>query len=435
MELGPQFQPIPLDLLELNSKLPKKISRRGFSTHPKGISSLRQQAVMTPLFRKILGMNWVLILTMYGLLIFGVFAIDSAARHLPVPGGGDGGDYYSGMHKVWMGIGTVIYFGAALIDYRWVRWLGVPMYVVGLGLTAMAMGSDDAVHRLSFGPISFQPAQVAIAAGIIAIATLAQDLPKIHRIMGAPWFRVGLIALITGIPFLMVVKLGDMGSALVWVPVAVVALLVSGIPWRYLALLTAIVIGIVPIAYFVVLPSVSERGTERIEIYLETLKGGQVEKTDDTWAPFWVSTAIGKAGWKGLGWGATEERGSLHDKRYIPWKTAHNDYIFAVIGEEQGFRGALLLVTAFALLLIQCLFIAFYSRDLAGRIIVGGVVGLFFAHLFESIGMCILLTPITGIPLPLVSYSGTFVVICMFLLGLVQSVWVHRVKYIEVEVK
>ena len=106
---------------------------------------------MTPLFRKILGMNWVLILTMYGLLIFGVFAIESAARHLPVPGGGDGGEYYSGMHKVWMGIGTVIYFGAALIDYRWVRWLGVPMYVVGLGLTAMAMGSDDAVHRLSFG--------------------------------------------------------------------------------------------------------------------------------------------------------------------------------------------------------------------------------------------------------------------------------------------
>jgi rod shape determining protein RodA len=72
---------------------------------------------------------------------------------------------------------------------------------------------------------------------------------------------------------------------------------------------------------------------------------------------------------------------------------------------------------------------------LAGRIIVGGVVGLFFAHMFESIGMCVLLTPITGIPLPLVSYSGTFVVICMFLLGLVQSVWVHRSKYKYVEVE
>jgi rod shape determining protein RodA len=97
-----------------------------------------------------------------------------------------------------------------------------------------------------------------------------------------------------------------------------------------------------------------------------------------------------------------------------------------VIAEELGFRGALLLIGAYALLLIQGLFIGFYSRDIAGRLIVCMVVALFFAHVYESIGMCILVMPITGIPLPLVSYSGTFVVICMFLLGLMQSVWVHR---------
>lgn len=384
---------------------------------------------MTPLFRKILGMNWVLIIMMYGLLIFGVFAIESAARHLPGTEFLTGGERYAGMHKQWILIGSVIYFGTALIDYRWVRWLGVPMYLAGIVLMVMAMGADDEVHRLKFGPISFQPAQVAIASGIIAIATLSQDLPKLHRWLGSPMVRVALVTILTGIPFLMVVKLGDMGSALVWVPVAVVALLVGGVPWRHLTFLMALVVGIMPIAYFVLLPTLSERGTQRIEIYLETIESGKVEKTDETWAPYWVSTAVGKAGWKGLGWGATEERGSLHARRYIPWKTAHNDYIFAVIAEEQGFRGGLLLITAFALLLIQCLFIAFYSRDLSGRIIVGGVVGLFFAHLFENIGMCILLTPITGIPLPLVSYSGTFVVICMFLLGLVQSIWVHRGEY------
>lgn len=389
---------------------------------------------MTPLFRKILGMNWVLVLTMYGLLFVGVYAIESAARHLPAPDGMTGGEFFAGRHKMWMAIGTVVYFFSALVDYRWVRWLGLPMYLVGLALTFKAMEVDDDVHRLDFGPISFQPAQLAIAAGIIAIATLAQELPKLHRFFAEPSFRVLLIAVLSGVPFLMVVKLGDMGSALVWVPVALVALLVSGIPWRYLTFLALMSIGFTAISYYVILPSVSERGTERIEMYLESVSTGVVEKTDKNWAPYWVSTTVGKAGWKGLGWNATEERGSLHDKRYIPWTTAHNDYIFAVIAEEQGFRGALLLVTAFALLLIQCLFIAFYSRDLAGRIIVGGVVGLFFAHMFESIGMCVLLTPITGIPLPLVSYSGTFVVICMFLLGLVQSVWVHRSKYREVEI-
>ena len=136
--------------------------------------------------------------------------------------------------------------------------------------------------------------------------------------------------------------------------------------------------------------------------------------------------AVGKAGWKGVGWKATAEEGSLHAKKFIPRDTAHNDYIFAIIAEEMGFRGSLLLITAYALLLVLGLFVAFYSRDLCGRVLASLVVALFFAHVFESIGMCVLLMPITGIPLPLVSYSGTFVVICMGMLGLVQSVWIHR---------
>jgi rod shape determining protein RodA len=116
----------------------------------------------------------------------------------------------------------------------------------------------------------------------------------------------------------------------------------------------------------------------------------------------------------------------MHDRRMIPFRTAHNDFIFPVIAEEQGFRGGLLLITGFTVLLVVCLFIATAARDLMGRLLVAGVVALFFAHIFENIGMCIQLMPITGIPLPLISYSGTFVVMCMFMLGLVQSVWIHR---------
>lgn len=376
---------------------------------------------MDTFLRKVLGMNWVLILAMYALLIFGVFAIGSAARHLE-----NGGEWYADRHKLWMLLGSIVYFGVAFVDYKWFRYLGVPVYLVGLGLMVVAMGVDDEVHRISLGPVQFQPAQLAIAAGILAMANLLQDLPRLHPFFAQPFFKVILIAGLTGVPFVMVAVLGDMGSALVWVPVAVVALLVAEVPWRHLILLTALAAAVTPVAYFAVLPSASERGTRRIENYLETVQAGKVEKNDENYASYWVTTVIGKAGWSGLGWGATSERGSLHDKRYVPWTTAHNDYIFAVIGEEQGYRGGILLIGAYAVLLIQCLFIAFYSRDMAGRIITGGVVGLFFAHVFENIGMCILLTPITGIPLPLVSYSGTFVVISMFLLGLVQSVWLHR---------
>jgi rod shape determining protein RodA len=165
------------------------------------------------------------------------------------------------------------------------------------------------------------------------------------------------------------------------------------------------------------------------------VQGREVDISGDAYAPHNVSMAVGKAGWKGVGWKATAEKGSLHDKGFIPLETAHNDYIFAVIAEELGFRGSILLLTAFTLLLIQGLFIAFYSRDVSGRLLVCLVVALFFAHIFESIGMCVLIMPITGIPMPLVSYSGTFVVICMFLLGLVQSVWIHRNWKPELQLK
>lgn len=376
-------------------------------------------------------MNWVLVFIMYALLIFGVFMIESAARHLPVSAErleefGTAGGYFAWMQKNWIAVGSVAYFAAALIDYRWIRWLGIPLYGVSLGLMVMAMLADDDVHRLSIAGLSFQPAQLGVTSGIVMIAWLMQDLPKIHRFFGDPFVRIGIIGLVSALPFLLVMKMGDMGSALVWIPVLIVALLVAGIPFRFLSFIGFVSAGVLPILYFVILPLVSERGPDRIDLWLRMLQGQEVDIKGDAYAPHNVTMAVGKAGWGGAGWKATSEKGSLHDKRFIPHLTAHNDFIFAVIAEELGFRGALLLLLGFAVLLIQALFIGFYSRDVSGRLIVCMVVALFFAHIYENIGMCVLLMPITGIPLPLISYSGTFVVICMFLLGLVQSVWIHR---------
>jgi rod shape determining protein RodA len=386
---------------------------------------------MTPFLRKILGLNWVLILVMYGLLIFGVFMIESAARHLVVSKDvlnqfGSVGLYYAWMQKRWILVGSVAYFAVAFVDYRWIRWLGIPFYAVSIALMAMAMQQDDAVHRLNLLGLSFQPAQLGISSGILLISWMIQDLPKIHRWLGAPMIRIGIIGVIAAVPFLMVMKMGDMGSALVWIPVSIVALLIGGVPFRYLSLMTLIGAGLIPLLYFVALPLVSERGPQRIDTWLSMMRGQDVNISDEGYAPHNISMAVGKAGWKGVGWKASAEQGSLHAKGFIPRETAHNDYIFAVVAEELGFRGSLLLLTAFALLLIQGLFIAFYRRDMSGRLLVCMTVALFFAHVFESIGMCVLIMPITGIPLPLVSYSGTFVVICMMLLGLVQSVWIHR---------
>lgn len=379
---------------------------------------------MTPLFRKLLGLNWPLVLTMYGLLIFGVFSIESAARHLT-----NGGAWYADRQKTWILVGSIVYFGTALIDYRWYRWLGLPMWIVGMGLTAVS----SKVHQVGVAGVNFQPVQMVVATGLLLIAWLLQDLPrlgsripKVGWIFNEPIVKILIIGIVSGSSFLLVMAKGDMGSAIVWLPVAMVALLISGVPFRYLSFMTLIGIAAVPIAYFIVLPEVSDRGPQRIETYLDMLHGKEVDVLDEGYAAHRASVSVGKSGWKGAGWNATANQGSLHAKGFIPSDTAHNDFIFAVIAEEQGFRGSILLITAFGLLLVLCLFVGAYARDPMGRLLVGGTVAIMFAHIFENIGMCVLLMPITGIPLPLISYSGTFAVICMFLFGLVQSVWVHR---------
>jgi rod shape determining protein RodA len=383
---------------------------------------------MTPLLRKLLGMNWVLILVMYGLLAFGVVSIESAARHLP-----GGGEAFAQAQKQWILIGSVVFLVTSLLDYRWFRWLGLPMYVVGVGLCASIMNSDSEVHQITLAGLSFQPAQLAIAAGILMLAWWLQDLPRLGEkipwggwLLREPMFKIGIIGLLAGLPFLVVVRMGDMGSALVWLPVALVAMIVGGVPYRYLTFLLLIGLAALPLLYFIVLPQASERGMARIELWLDLVQEREVDLSGDAWAPHNIAVSIGHAGWGGTGYQSSEEQGSLHARKLIPFNTAHNDFIFPVIAEEQGFRGSLLLLAGFTGLLITCLVIASSARDPMGRILVAGVVGLFFAHIFENIGMCVQLMPITGIPLPLISYSGTFVVMCMFLLGLVQSVWIHR---------
>jgi rod shape determining protein RodA len=277
---------------------------------PVSLASFSPYYEMTPFLRKILGMNWVLIFVMYALLIFGVFMIESAARHLPVSPErvkeyGSAGLYFAWMQKNWIVLGSLVYFVTALIDYKWIRWLGIPFYAVSLGLMLMAIQRDDEVHRLVIAGISFQPAQLGITSGIILIAWLMQDLPKLHTVFSNPFLKTGIIGVVSVVPFLIVMKMGDMGSALVWIPVVIVALLVAGIPFRFLSFMGFVAAGLLPIIYFVILPLVSKRGPDRIDLWLRMAKGEQVDIQGDGYAPHHVSMAVGKAGWAGVGWNQT----------------------------------------------------------------------------------------------------------------------------------
>ena len=173
-----------------------------------------------------------------------------AARHLP-----NGGEYYAQRQKIWI-IGWLFCFLliTALVDYRWIRWLGIPMYLSGLALMILAIYKGSDAHQISLGVISFQPTQLGIAGGIVLMGSLLQDLPRWHAFFRLPFVQLGVIAVLAGVPFLIVVAMGDMGSALVWLPVTAVIMLVSGVPYRYMLLIGIVGIGCVALAYFIILP-------------------------------------------------------------------------------------------------------------------------------------------------------------------------------------
>ncbi|HAL72307.1 MAG TPA: rod shape-determining protein RodA, partial [Verrucomicrobiales bacterium] len=228
-----------------------------------------------------------------------------------------------------------------------------------------------------------------------------------------------------GVPAAMVIK-EDLGSGLVWGPVFLSMMLVGSIPFRYLITLVLGALCVIPLIYFFVLKPYQQA---RIDTtwYLLTNQMEKVDTRGDGWVPNFVQTAVASAGFEGKGPMSEKvpDQRSIH-RNFFPEAEAFSDFIFSVICEEFGFRGAVLLLTGIALLLIQGIFMAFYSRDQVGRLLVVGVVTMFFAHTFQNAGMNLCMLPVIGLPMPFISYGGTFMIVTLFLVGMMQSVWVHR---------
>ena len=226
-------------------------------------------------------------------------------------------------------------------------------------------------------------------------------------------------------------KQGDLGSAMVIVPVAVVMLVMGNIPFRCIIASALVGLTVIPPVYFFALKPYQRA---RIDVTYDILQEKQVNIQGDAWALWNNLIAVGSAGWTGKGMDAKDlPAGSINltQKRLVPSETSHNDFIFVVAGETFGFRGGAALIGGFLFLFVMCLTVAFFARDPLGRLIVCGVVALLFTHVFEHVGMNIGLLPITGIPLPFISYGGTFLIMNLGLMGLMQSVWVHRNKALE----
>src|SRR6266542_2240660 len=319
---------------------------------------------MTPFLRKLLGQNLLLLLTMLGLAVFGVVAIYSATS---TRADSYAADFWRKQAN-WVAVGVFAFMLTSLVHYRWIRWGALPMYLAGIVFLILTKFIGTKVYGarswLHLGPVNFQPAQLAVVAGIMVLALL----------------------------------------------------LVGGVPLRYLICVILIGIAFVPIAINFGLKPYQQ---QRITAFTHP----DIDKQGSAWAINQSLIAIGSGGWSGKGFKAPNTQIELG---FLPATAVHNDYIFSAIGEQWGFIGGMFLIGGFALLLLTCLFVAFCAGDQLGLLLTIGITALIFTNIFQNIGMTIALLPITGVPLPLISYSGSFVLMIMFGLGLVNSVWIHR---------
>ncbi|WP_395747037.1 FtsW/RodA/SpoVE family cell cycle protein [Prosthecobacter sp.] len=380
---------------------------------------------MTPLFKKFLGMNWFIVLNIVAIAVIGVYAIYNASAL------SDQADLAIKWRDQirWLLLGLPFFFAASLIDYKWIRWACFPMYLAGIGglvslfFFGILINGNRAWIRI--GSQTVQPSQFAIMSGILILAVIFGELPRLMPVFRRPWLRIVAAAMIAGVPAVMVIK-EDLGSGLVWGPVFLSMMLVGSIPLRYMITLVLGVVSVVPLVYVFALKPY-QQARINTTLYMLTNQMDKVNLQDEGWVPRHLQIAVATGGLEGKGPLSKKvpDQASVHNT-FFPTNEAINDFIFGVISEEFGFRGSLLVLGLMALLLVQCVFVAFFARDQLGRLIVIGVVAMFFVHTFQNAGMSLVMLPVIGLPMPFISYGGTFVVVTLFLMGMVQSVWVHR---------
>jgi len=359
------------------------------------------------LARKFRALNRPLLIVMLALSLFGIYAIYSATWMRDTP-------FWASQIK-WMLICLPVFFLVAFNDYKWVRITALPLYILSVILLILVFFIGVKVFgarswlNLGFG--NFQPSQLAIFAGILLFALFLGDTPDLN-----PVLRIAACLGITAIPCVLILIQPYLGGTLVWMPVLFAMFYVGGIRKRYLLVLVLMGLIALPLMYFF---GMKQYQKDRITAFIDPSS----DPLNSGWTINQSLNAIGSAGFWGKGLRAED---TLNQLGYLPSTIVHTDFIYAVFGEQHGFLGAALLIPAMALLLLTGLHIASRAQDQLGRLLAVGIVMLLFTHIFMNIGMTVAITPITGLPLPLVSYGGSFLLITMACFGLLQSIWIHR---------
>ena len=367
-----------------------------------------ERAVSRP--RAIMLIDPVLLLAGLGLIGCSLITLHSATRAF--------GDYYVKRQGVYAGIGLVVALLLAQIDYSRLREYRYFFYgaMIALDVVVLGMPAVQGAHRwIPLPGFEFQSSEFGKVLLIVSLSAFLVDRARrLHERRTTA--RIMLLALV---PAMIVIPQPDLGTALVYVVIGYMILFVAGTSWKQLTGLAAL--GAVAVA--IVLAGAPALGVHVLKPYQQQRLTGFLNPSKDPQGSTYNITqsliAIGSGGKTGQGTAnATQTK--------LNFLSAGNtDFIFSVVGETYGFVGAAIVLSLYALLIWRALRILMIAKNLFGTVIAGGILAMLMFQVFVNVGMTVGIMPITGVPLPLMSYGGSSVLVTFIALGLLQSIHVQ----------
>jgi rod shape determining protein RodA len=360
-------------------------------------------------------LDYLLLAATGGLLAYGLWVLESVTQNDVA---GDPG-YYVFRQTIYVVAGVLLLAAVSAVDpnvYRRVRW---PLYgaVIVLLIAVFVLAEEVRGSRrwIQIGFFNFQPSELGKIVLIVVLAGFVAE--RRHRL--AEWgTTLGVIGLAAPLMAL-VFKEPDFGTTLIYAAIVLGALFFGGTPWRHLAVL-AIIAGLVAGALLWFLPSA---GIEVLEPYQrERLTGFVDPDIDPSGSTYNVNqsiTAVGSGGFDGRG----ADNATQTKFNYLPEHST--DFIFSSLAEQRGFMGAAILLLLYGVVIWRGTKIVAVAKDLYSAILAGTVVFALLIQLFINVGMTIGIAPVTGIPLPLVSYGGSSLLTTLILIGLLEAVHVR----------
>jgi len=310
-----------------------------------------------------------------------------------------------------LGLAFAVMFAVAQMPPRLLQHWSLPLFGLGVLLLLAVLVVGDvgkgAQRWLDLGVVRFQPSEILKLAVPMALAwflSLRQLPPRALRVLVA--------ALMMAVPVLLIAKQPDLGTSLLVASAGIMVLFLAGLSWRLIALLAALAGAAAPSLWLLMRDYQRQRVLTFLDPGSDPLGAG--------YHTIQAQIAIGSGGTYGKGW----LNGTQSHLEFLPERST--DFIFAVIGEEFGLVGILLLLALYLFIIGRGLYIASQARDSFGRLLAGSLTMVFFVYLFVNTGMVVGLLPVVGVPLPLVSYGGTSLVTIMAGFGIIMSIHTHR---------